>query len=297
MSSITRFNQVKSVLFRRYAGDISRIILAVIALFVALAPVVVIFSASIDPRNSMVNQKIIPEKANLDNYQQLFDNEVHPFGRWMINSLKISSITAILTILVCSISAYAFSRFRFTGRKQLLLTVFLVQVFPNSLTMVATFLLIQAIGNFIPGLGLNSHGGLILVYLGGAMGINTWLMKGYFDTIPRGLDESAKIDGANHWQIYTRIILPVVRPVLTVVALISFIGSYNDFLIPQIVLQDTRQFTLAVGLTLFIRNGEYSAQWGIFSAGALICAVPIVVLYLYIQKYLVSGLTSGSIKG
>ena len=278
-------------------GDAMRFLLAVLAIFIALAPAVLILSASIDPRNSMVNQRLIPRNANLDNYNLLLTSDTHPFRLWLFNSLKISITTAILTIFVCSISAYAFSRFRFKGRRGLLLTVFLVQVFPNTLTMVATFLLIQAIGSFVPFLGLNSHGGLILVYLGGAMGINTWLMKGYFDSMPRSLDESAKIDGATNWQIYTRIILPVVKPILTVVALISFIAAYSDFLIPQIVLQDTDQFTLAVGLTLFIRNGEYSSQWGVFSAGALIGAIPIVVLYLYIQKYLISGLTQGSVKG
>ncbi|MFW5690035.1 MAG: ABC transporter permease subunit, partial [Spirochaetota bacterium] len=156
---------------------------------------------------------------------------------------------------------------------------------------------IQAIGLFLPFMGLNSHGGLILVYLGGAMGINTWLMKGYFDSVPRSLDESARIDGASNWQIYWSIILPVVKPILTVVALISFIAAYSDFLIPQVVLQDTQQFTMAVGLTLFVRNGHYSEAWGVFSAGALIGAVPIVVLYLFLQRYLVSGLTTGAVKG
>ena len=297
MSRITQKQNLNSLRRSHLAGDSMRFILAVLAIFIALAPAVLIFSASIDPRNSMVNQKIIPRNANLDNYNLLLTSETHPFGLWMLNSLKISSITALLTIFICSISAYAFSRFRFKGRRGLLLTVFLVQVFPNTLTMVATFLLIQAIGNVLPFFGLNSHGGLILVYLGGAMGINTWLMKGYFDSVPRSLDESAKIDGATNWQIYTRIILPVVKPVLTVVALISFIGAYSDFLIPQIVLQDTSQFTLAVGLTLFIRNGEYSSEWGVFSAGALIGAIPIIVLYLYIQKYLIGGLTQGSVKG
>ncbi len=282
---------------RHLGGDIMRVSLTLLAIFIALAPAVLIFSASIDPRNSMVNQQIIPKNANFDNYRLLLTSDTHPFRIWLFNSLKISITTALITIFICSISAYAFSRFRFTGRRKLLLTVFLVQVFPNALTMVATFLLIQAIGEVFPAFGLNSHGGLILVYIGGAMGINTWLMKGYFDSVPRSLDESAKMDGASNWQVYTRIILPVVKPILTVVALISFIASYSDFLIPQIILQDSRQFTLAVGLTLFIRNGEYSSAWGVFSAGALIGAVPIIVLYLYIQKYLVSGLTSGSVKG
>jgi len=282
---------------RNQLDTAGRVLVAIVALVFALTPVFLILTASLDPRDSMVSQTLIPPGATLENYQELFGSQIHPFGIWLLNTLKISVITSILTIFICSISAYAFSRFRFKGRRGLLLGVFLIQVFPNSLTMVATFLLIQAIGLFAPFMGLNSHGGLILVYLGGAMGINTWLMKGYFDSVPRSLDESARIDGASSWQIYWRIILPVVKPILTVVALISFIAAYSDFLIPQIVLQDTRQFTIAVGLTLFVRNGDYSEAWGVFSAGALIGAIPIVTLYMFLQRYLVSGLTSGAVKG
>lgn len=282
---------------RRQADTGGRVLVGLVALVFALLPVLLILSASLDPRDSMVSQTVIPEGASLENYSELFASEIHPFGIWLVNTLKISTITSVLTVFICSISAYAFSRFRFKGRRGLLLAVFLIQVFPNSLTMVATFLLIQAIGLFAPFMGLNSHGGLILVYLGGAMGINTWLMKGYFDSVPRSLDESARIDGASSWQVYWRIIIPVVKPILTVVALISFIAAYSDFLIPQIILQDTRQFTLAVGLTLFVRNGDYSEAWGIFSAGALIGAIPIVTLYLFMQRYLVSGLTTGAVKG
>ena len=274
-----------------------RLLLALIAIVFALTPVLMIVTSSLDPRNTLSNQRLIPLGASLENYRELFSSQIHPYGVWFWNTMKIAVVTSSLTVLICSISAFAFSRFRFKGRRGLLLSVFLIQVFPNTLTMVATFLLIQAFGLFVPWLGLNSHGGLILVYLGGAMGINTWLMKGYFDTVPRSLDESAKMDGASNWQVYWRILLPVVTPVLTVVGLLSFIAAYSDFLIPQIILQDTRQFTLAVGLTLFIRNGEYSESWGVFAAGALIGAVPIVTLYLFLQNFLVRGLTSGAVKG
>ena len=288
---------IQSVKVQRRISYVFRIVLALIAVLFAVGPVLLIVSASLDPRDSMTSQRLIPPGATGKNYSDLFTSKVHPFGKWLLNTLKISSITAVLTIFICSISAYAFSRFRFRGRRSLLLSVFLIQVFPNALTMIATFLLIQAIGRFVPGLGLNSHGGLILVYLGGAMGINTWLMKGYFDSVPRSLDESAKIDGASNWQIYWKIIIPVVKPIIAVVTLLSFISAYSDFLIPQIIIQDTNKFTLAVGLTLFIRSGQYSQSWGVFAAGALIGAVPIVVLYLFLQDFLVSGLTAGAVKG
>ncbi|MBD3320376.1 MAG: ABC transporter permease subunit [Chitinivibrionales bacterium] len=287
----------KSQKRRKILDYVGRYFIAAIAILFALYPVAWILSASLDPRNSMVNQKLIPDNATLDNFRDLLTNPVHPYMTWFWNTLKIATISAILTVFVGLLSAYAFSRFRFPGRRNLLLSVFLIQVFPNSLTMVATFLLIKAIGEFIPSMGLNSHGGLILIYLGGAMGINTWLMKGYLDSVPRDLDEAAKIDGASDWQIFWRVIVPLVRPIITVVALLSFIGSYADFLLPQILLQDTDKFTLAVGLTLFIRGGHYSQEWGVFAAGALIGAIPIIVIYLFLQDYLVSGLTAGAVKG
>jgi ABC-type maltose transport system permease subunit len=173
--------------------------------------------------------------------------------------------------------------------------VFIVQVFPSSLVIVAIYLLIQQFGNHIGFLGLNSAGGALLVYLGGALGINTWLMKGFFDSIPRELDESAKIDGASHWRTFWSIIFPLVRPILAVVGILVFIATYNDYIVALTLLRDTDQQTLAVGLNLFI--GDDSTDWGLFAAGALMGAIPIVVLYLLMQDYIVGGLTSGAVKG
>jgi ABC-type maltose transport system permease subunit len=277
---------------------IGRYIVAAFALTFALFPALWVVTASIDPRGSLSQQQLIPPNASLENYTRLLveEQELIPFGLWLGNSIKIAGIATALSVLVSAMSAYAFSRFRFRLRRGLLLSIFLIQVFPNSLTMVATFLLLQQIGQQVPSFGLNSHGGLILVYLGGAMGVNTWLMKGFFDTVPRELDESARIDGATDWQIFWRIILPLVRPVLVVVGMITFISAYSDFLIPQIVIQDRNQFTLAVGLGLFTRT-EFSQNWGLFAAGAVIGAMPIVTIYLLLQEQLVGGLTAGAVKG
>jgi len=208
----------------------------------------------------------------------------------------VASITAVLSVLIGAFGAYAFSRFRFTGRRNMMLTIFLVQVFPNSLTIVATFLLVNSIGKHIPWLGLNAHGGLILVYLGGALGINTWLMKGFFDSIPRDLDESAKIDGASDWRIFWQIIFPLVRPILAVVAILSFIGTYGDVIISLTLLKNKEVQTLAIGLNRFISD-QFNLEWGVFAAGAMIGAIPIVILILTFQRFLVSGLTEGSVKG
>jgi ABC-type maltose transport system permease subunit len=281
---------------RRQREKILRLVLIALAIIYALFPVIWIFSASINPSSTLLGQRIIPENASLANYERLLTNPSHPFARWMWNSFYIASITAVLAVLVSALSAFAFSRFRFRGRQAMLLTVFLIQVFPNSLTMVATFLLIQQIGQYIPQLGLNSHGGLILVYLGGAMGINTWLMKGFFDSIPRDLDESAMIDGATHWQIFWRILFPLVRPILAVVGILSFVGTYGDYVISLVLLKDANLYTLALGLSIFVGDA-FNQNWGIFAAGALIGAIPIVIIYLVLQDFIVGGLTQGAVKG
>jgi arabinogalactan oligomer / maltooligosaccharide transport system permease protein len=281
---------------RRRREKIIRLTLIGIAIVYALFPVLWIFSASINPASTLLGQRLIPENASLDNYVELMNNPSHPFGKWLWNSFYIATISATLAVLVSALSAYSFSRFRFRGRQGMLLTVFLVQVFPNALTMVATFLLIQQIGQYIPQLGLNSHGGLILVYLGGAMGINTWLMKGFFDSIPRELDESAMIDGATHWQIFWKIILPLVRPILAVVGILTFVANYGDYVISLVLLKDANLYTLALGLSIFIGDA-FNQNWGIFAAGALIGAIPIIIIYLVLQDFIVGGLTQGAVKG
>lgn len=274
----------------------ARLVLAVVILFYALFPVVWIFSASLDPRNTLVNQTLIPPRANFENYIRLFTSDLLPFRQWLLNSTRIAVVTTALTLLMTAFAAYAFSRFRFRGRRSLLQTILLIQVFPNFLNMVALFLILQQLGAYIPWLSLNSHGGLILLYLGGALGVNTWLMKGFFDSIPRDLDEAATIDGASHWQSFWRVIFPLVRPILVVVGLLIFVGTYQEFILARVMLQDSEKYTLAVGLSLFVRD-QYAQRWGVFAAGALIGALPVVIVFLIFQRYLVGGLTAGSVKG
>ncbi|MBK8432025.1 MAG: sugar ABC transporter permease [Chloroflexi bacterium] len=269
---------------------------AVLVIAYCVFPIVWIFSASIDPRNSLQTAQLIPPNASFRNYEFLLTNTTQPYLRWMLNSIKVSSIASVLSVFITALSAYAFSRFRFAGRRTLLLVTFLLQVFPSSLMIVAMFLLLKDFGDVVPALGLNSHAGLILVYLGGVLGINVWLMKGILDTVPRALDESAKIDGATDWQIFWLVILPLIRPIMIIIAILTFVGTWADFLLPQILLQDTQQFTLAVGLIIFARQ-QFAQNWGVFSAGALMGAVPTIIIYLLVQDYIVSGLTSGAVKG
>ena len=280
----------------RWLNYLGRLLIIILALMFAFFPILWIASASFDQTGTLNTQRLIPRNSGIENYDTLLASDIHPYAKWMWNSVKVASVTAILSVIISAMGAYAFSRFRFTGRRGMMLTIFIVQVFPNSLTIVATFLLIQAIGRHVPSLGLNAHGGLILAYLGGALGINTWLMKGFFDSIPRELDESARIDGASDWLIFWRIIMPLVRPILAVVGILSFIGTYGDVIISLTLLKNKDVQTLAIGLNRFISD-DFNANWGVFSAGALIGAIPIVILILSFQRFLVGGLTEGSVKG
>lgn len=266
-------------------------------LIFALGPIVWIISASFDPSNTIVGQRLIPAHPSLDNYKALFTRPEHPFPLWMWNTIKISLITSFFVVVITSLAAYAFSRFKFRGRRSGLFAILLIQVFPQMLAMVAIYLLLMWIGDYIPVLGLNSHLGLIMVYLGGAMGVNVWLMKGYFDTIPNSLEEAAIIDGATPFQAFTKIILPLSRPILAVIFFLQFMGTYSEYILARVLISSNEKLTLAVGLQTFIGDNQYAKRWGIFSAAALLGAIPMVLLFTFLQKQLVSGLTKGGVKG
>ena len=169
-------------------------------------------------------------------------------------------------------------------------------MFPQLLLVVAIYLIVLKTGDVFSVLGLNHLTALIVVYLGGAMGVNTWLMKGFFDTIPSELDESARVDGATPAQVFWGVVLPLATPVLAVIALISFVGAINEFVIASALLQTTQRFTLGVGMQSYI-DQKYAEHWGPFAAGVLLAAIPVVILFVFLQRYIVSGLTAGSVKG
>ncbi|MDX2343047.1 MAG: sugar ABC transporter permease [Acidimicrobiia bacterium] len=266
------------------------------ALVFALFPVVWIISASVNPLGTLTSQQLIPDSPNLDSFRDLFE-EV-PYRAWYTNTMIIAGGAAALQVLLSALAAYAFSRMRFKGRRTGLLAVLLIQMFPQAVALVPIFLMMVSIKGVFPAIGLGSQAGLLLIYLGGALGMNTWLMKGFFDTVPVDLDESAKVDGATHNQIFFRIILPLVAPILAVIFLLSFIFLINDFLLADAVLGqgDSEKFTLAIGLQRYLSD-QFNLRWGPFAAGALLLGVPVVVLFQFLQRYIVSGLTQGGVKG
>jgi arabinogalactan oligomer / maltooligosaccharide transport system permease protein len=297
MSSSGRFTtSVGSLRRGKRIALVLRILLAIVMLTFALFPVIWIISASFNPTGSLVGQPLIPENPTLDNYKQLFTSTVNPYPRWYANSLFVASLVTIFGTAITTLAAYAFSRFNFRSRRPLLQGILLIQVFPNFLNMVALFLILQQIGFYLPNFGLNTYGGLFLVYLGGTLGANTWLTKGYFDSIPRDLDEAATVDGASGWQVFSVVLLPLVRPILVVVALLTFIGTYSEYVLARVLLTDKYMYTMAVGLNQMVAN-QLSAQWGVFSAGAVLAALPTILLFMIFQRYLVGGLTTGAVKG
>ena len=327
-----------------------RHLVGVLMIIYCLVPLLYVLSVSLNPGATLTGSNNLFSKVSFENFAALGSDEYSAYWSWVLNSLIVSTTTAVGTVLMGAAAAYAFSRFRFKGRRATLTGLLLVQMFPQMLAFVALFLLLLGIKDIFPVLGLNSKLGLICVYLGGALGSNTFLLYGFFNSIPRSLDEAAMIDGATHAQTFWTIIMPLVRPVLAVVGLLSFISSLGDFVIAKVVLQDQGQFTLAVGMYMWAADertapwgifaagavlavvgllsfisslgdfviakvvlqdqsqftlavgmymwaaDERTAPWSIFAAGSVIAAIPVILLFQYLQKYIVSGLTAGGVK-
>ena len=281
-----------------------RHLIGIVALLFALFPAAYIASAAFSADQTLTGAALIPRELTLDNFRTILSGTVEvagaeeetPYVRWYANTLVVALATAVLTVLLGAMAAYAFSRFRFTGRRLGMLTLLLVQMFPQLLAVVAIYLIMLNTGEIFPVLGLNSLTALTVVYLGGVMGVNVWLMKGFFDTIPAELDESARVDGATPAQVFWGVVLPLAAPVLAVVGLFSFVGTINEYVIASVLLQERENFTLPIGMRAFI-DQQYAEQWGVFAAGVLLAAVPAVVIFQFLQRFIVSGLTQGSVKG
>jgi arabinogalactan oligomer/maltooligosaccharide transport system permease protein len=290
-----------------FASDWWRYLVGLLAIAFAVFPILYVISSAFNPVDSLGSTGVIPEDLTLDNFRAILSGSPGeegtseaaidvPYKNWYVNMILVSGTTALLSVFFGVIAAYAFARFRFKGRRMGMLSLLLIQMFPTFLAVVAIYYLVLRVGDVFPAFGLDTRTSVILVYLGGALGVNTWLMKGFLDSIPNELDESARVDGATPAQVFWGIILPLAAPVLAVVGLLSYIATINEFIIASRLLQSTDNFTLPVGLYGFI-NDKYAQQWGPFCAGVVLAAIPVVVLFFFLQRFIVHGLTRGSVKG
>jgi arabinogalactan oligomer/maltooligosaccharide transport system permease protein len=270
-----------------------RHLVAVVMLVFSLFPVLYIISAAFNPLGSVVSTGIIPTQFSLENFDKLLSTT--SYGRWLVNSLIVATIITLFQVFCSTLAAYAFSRLRFRGRRGGLLTLLLIQMFPQILAIVAIYQMFTTIGDVVKQAGLNTLAGYMLALTAGALG-QVWLIKGFFDAVPKDLDEAATVDGAGHVTIFFKILLPLLRPILVVTGLLAFIAVVNDFLIASIFLRDDNVKTVVIGLYGII-DADRSNNLGLFAAGALITAIPVVVLFQIAQRYIVGGITVGAVKG
>ena len=289
-----------------FASDWWRYLVGLLAIAFAVFPILYVISSAFNPVDSLGSTGVIPEDLTLENFRAILSGSPGdegtseaaidvPYKNWYVNMILVSGTTALLSVFFGVIAAYAFARFRFKGRRMGMLSLLLIQMFPTFLAVVAIYLIVLRVGDIFPAVGLDTRLGLILVYLGGVLGVNTWLMKGFLDSIPDSLDESARVDGATPAQVFWAVILPLAAPVLAVVGLISYIFSINEYLIASVLIDSTDKFTMTVGLYSFI-NDKYAQQWGTFCAGVILAAIPVVILFFFLQRYFTEGVT-GAVKG
>ena len=276
----------------------------ILFLILILFPFVMVLSISFREGNFSTGD-IIPENPTLEHWYLAFgldyvrdDGTVveppYPVLLWMWNSIKIGLIAGIGVLALSTISAYAFSRIRIRGKAALLDSLFLIQMFPTTLALVAIYAIFDALGEVDPILGLDSHLALILIYLA-AVTLHIWTIKGYFDSIDTALDKAAAIDGATPWQTFRHIFLPLAVPIMSVVFVLAFIGFINDYPIASVLIRSENQMTLAVGSRLYLNEFRY--LWDDFAAAAILSGLPITIVFLFAQRYLVSGLSEGAVKG
>lgn len=270
--------------------------LAMLALVWSLFPIVFIVSAAINPAGTLDTAELLPKNMSMVNFDVLFADTSRPYLTWYKNSMIIAGFGSLASVFIGACAAYAFSRMRFAGRRPGLLALLMLQMFPALLAFVALYITFDSVGDVFPALGLSTSPGLILAYLGGAMGANVWLLKGYFDTVPRELDEAAKVDGASHARIFFTMTLRLVMPILVTVFMLAFVGLFSEFMLASIFLRDVDSQTLGVGLWSMTKGNERNRLFGQFCAGAMLASLPVVLLYLGFQKQLVGGLTQGSVK-
>jgi arabinogalactan oligomer / maltooligosaccharide transport system permease protein len=271
-----------------------RHVVAIVAIVFAVLPILFVVSAAFNPLGQLSSTKLIPTEFSTKNFSDLMSKTEFP--RWFFNSVLIAGVSAFASLALSTFAAFAFSRYRFSGRRPGLMFLLIVQMFPAFLAVVVIYLMFVRVTDLYPAVGFNTPWSLILLYMGGALGVNTWLIKGFFDTVPKELDESAKVDGASHTTVFFTIILPLVVPILVVVGLLGFISAINEYLMASVFLTQGEAKTLAVGMYGLVA-GERDTNFGMFAAGTLLTAIPTVILFYSTQKYIAGGLTAGAVKG
>ncbi|MDP3231955.1 MAG: sugar ABC transporter permease [Myxococcales bacterium] len=266
----------------------------VLACAASLYPVLWVVKMALSPAQSLsLSINPFPETVTFDHFRDVifsYDSQGRwLFGRQLLASIVVSGATTLVGLSLAVTAAYALSRFRFPGKDAGMQTLLVTQMFPATLMLVPLYRLLQTLGL------LDSWGGLVLVYSTSSLPFCVWMLKGYFDTIPRELEEAAVMDGATPWQVFTRVVLPLARPALAVTALFSFMTAWNEFILAATLINDAARFTLPVALQQYV--GEWKTEWGHFAAGALIVSAPVMALFFALQKFLVGGLTAGAVKG
>ena len=278
--------------FKRLIIHITLIICCVIAVY----PVLRVVTISLRPNDTLLTTslRIIPENATLDNYRKVLfgDPVVHrksDFFLWIWNSFSVVIVTSILSVILAAVSAYAFSRFKFRGRAVGLVFLLTTQMIPAGMLLLPIFIMLAKLKM------INTVLGLIIAYAVTSVPLTIWTLKGYYDTIPVDLEEAALIDGASRLTVFTRIILPLSTPALAIAFLFSFMGGWSEYLVARVVLQQNGLFTWPLGIFTYAQ--DFTVSWGQFSAASVMIAIPVMILFLYSSKWLISGLTLGSVKG
>ncbi|MBN1154690.1 ABC transporter permease subunit [candidate division KSB1 bacterium] len=264
------------------------VVLSVFTLF-SIYPILRVFAISIRPGDRLLSKSlaIIPPDANLSSYVSLFTDE--PFLTWMANSALVSILVTIVGVGLAATAGYAFSRYKFVGRDSAMIGLITTQMFPVTMLLLPLFIMLIKLKLY------DSYLSLIIAYSATALPFTTWQMKGYYDTIPFSLEEAAAIDGCSQFSTFWRIVLPLATPALVITALFSFMTAWSEYLVAAVLIQNKDLFTLPLGLKMFQSSMETS--WGLYSAGAIIVSIPVVVLFLFLSRWLISGLTLGSVKG
>jgi arabinogalactan oligomer/maltooligosaccharide transport system permease protein len=255
---------------------------------VVIYPLLITLTTAFQSGNIMAFDLSFEGPWTLDNFDRLF-NETF-YGSWYLNTLVVATVTMVIQVSAITLAGYAYSRYRFVGRKQSLKFFLIIQMVPTIAALTAFYVMGLLVG------GLDQHWFLTFIYIGGGIPMNTWLMKGYFDTVPIELDESARLDGAGHIRTFWQIVLPLVRPMIAVQALWAFMAPFGEFMLARFILRSPENYMVAVGLQTFINNPR-DQQVALFAAGALLIALPISLMFFYLQKHFVSGLTAGGTKG